>query len=290
MNWWRSILERPNSLSRRSRHIAKQEQECFGIISDPDSRNQLFDNVCIARRDFRLDGGAGRQARLFASAFVPISKKVTLLCTGDGGSHAISNEGFTLCSLETRGGLEAFGERVRYFAARSNSWIHSHEWIDGANSMRLGDGLHKSFLRRMREAMNGFQHIRFLNCLHRRKLCLERASLLSPQLKVVISPSNMCANDLMNEYPDFCGAVHVIHNPINERYLKTPLVARRKTSTLRLGFAGSGWRRKGLSFLLRAIARCDRDVRLSVVGFDKHASQYHALASSLKISVVFCLC
>lgn len=49
-------------------------------------------------------------------------------------------------------------------------------------------------------------------------------------------------------------------------------------------FVGSGYKRKGLSYALRALARFDKEVALIVVGKDRHVDRYRSFAEELGVS------
>lgn len=244
----------------------------------------LFGRVALIRRSFRLDGGGERQFLNYVRAFSQLAASTSVLAADVNISNEVDgiNERVRVLPL---GGKRNFERRVIDKLTQGHfDFVHAHEWIPGVDSIRIGDGLHSVFLDRMRASQGIFDGLRFNTVFHRLQIDREKKTLNNSRLQSVICPTEMCLSDLYIKYPKITAKCGVVSNPINPTYLTAPLARSRAGQRLRILFVGSGWRRKGLDVLLRALAVIERPFELRVVGTDKHAQSYLRLAHKLGIN------
>lgn len=252
------------------------------ILSDQ-KEELLFRNVALLRSSFRIDGGGERQFLNYISAFHQLSDSITVVSGCTSATGKVFPLPYEAASLSVE-----FDKRMKRVvsnitAQQKFDFIHSHEWTPGADSVRIGDGLHSIFLERMRSQGSVLTRLRFLSCFHKRKLKLERETLTHLNLRFVISPSQMCLDEFEAVYPSSSTKRGVIFNPVDPRYLGAPLEENRIDGRLKIIFVGSGWRRKGLDLLLSALGLLTRPFVLSVIGSDPHSDRYKKLSQNLSI-------
>ncbi len=146
---------------------------------------------------------------------------------------------------------------------------------------RAGDGCHKEWLRQRSKVLPPVKRIvTYLNPLHLTYLLLERRLFGSKRLKVVITNSNRVKRELMSHYKLPEERICVIYNGVNlDKFLPSERPGLRgiyrntlglKSDSVVLLFVGSGFERKGLAFLIKAVdilkKREGRSVKLVVVG------------------------
>ena len=141
--------------------------------------------------------------------------------------------------------------------------VFSLERTLGQQVYRAGDGCHREWLRRRAPFLSpAARAAQELSLFHRVMLALERRLFADPDLHRVIANSRQVQEEIIRHYRVDPGHIAVIYNGLDhERFhlLGEPERAARKA---RLGapagapivlFAGSGFRRKGLAFLVDAL-------------------------------------
>ncbi|MFC4160494.1 glycosyltransferase family 4 protein [Chitinimonas lacunae] len=173
--------------------------------------------------------------------------------------------------------------------------VQSHERLPHCDLYRAGDGVHREWLRQRGRALSGWQRLsqRF-NPYHYYAAFAERRMFQSPRLRAVICNSKMVRDEIC-EWFDFDPArLHVIYSGIDAETFH-PDRARERRQALRsalgigpdtatLVYVGSGFERKGVATCLHALALAGGDTRLLVVGHDKKAARYQALAARLGVA------
>lgn len=173
--------------------------------------------------------------------------------------------------------------------------VQSHERIAGCDIYRAGDGVHRRWLDLRAEDAGAFERLGIrLNPRHR-FLCSEEARLFAhPRLRAVVCNSRMVRDEVARGFGVPDSKLHVIHNGVDLDYFNAgERLARRDAKRRALGiaddeivvvFVGSGFARKGLDVLIEAAARATTRPRIVVVGRDRHASRFEALAGRLGLS------
>lgn len=173
--------------------------------------------------------------------------------------------------------------------------IQSHERISCCDVYRAGDGVHASWLERRARARPLLNRI--LDCMnpyHRYVLRAERRLFASPRLRAVICNSTMVRDEIRDRFGVDEARLHVIHNGVDLDHFHPSLRDRHRARMRRdlgleddamvLLFVGSGFERKGLGVLIRAMAlSADHRWRLIVVGSDRSEQRMRGLASRLKV-------
>lgn len=146
---------------------------------------------------------------------------------------------------------------------------------------RAGDGVHKEWLEQRKKTSGIFKRALIaLSPLHRVILGLEKRLFASPALKTVVANSRMVKDDIIRHYGLPEKKICVIYNGISvalalegEEFNKARRHVRGALKTCGdetlILFVGSGFERKGLIYLIRAVASLRSGggaVRLLVVG------------------------
>ena len=176
----------------------------------------------------------------------------------------------------------------RLIAERRFGLVQSHERIPGCDIYRAGDGVHATWLELRGKPLDRFAP------WHRYTLAAEAAMFGHPDLRAVICNSRMVRDDIARRFglPD--ETLQVIYNGVDLDAFHPRLreeqgrALRAKTGVIGgtpvILFVGSGYERKGLPTLLRAVAGMQRkDARLWVVGRDKQEMLMRKLAQTLGI-------
>lgn len=173
--------------------------------------------------------------------------------------------------------------------------VQSHERIPGCHVFRAGDGVHATWLELRDQARGGLAPFATaLSPWHRYTLTAEAAMYAHPNLRAVICNSRMVRDDIARRFGVPDEKLHVIHNGVDLEVFHPGLRdEHRKRIRAELAipadapvilFVGSGFERKGLPTLLRALAAMKTtDARLVVVGKDRHQKLYEKLAQTLGV-------
>ena len=159
---------------------------------------------------------------------------------------------------------------------RNDEVIFSLDRVLKCDCYRAGDGVHKIWLERRARCEPGL-HIWFqlLNRKHREILELERALLQYGGAKQVIANSNLVKKEIVSEFGYDEKRVTVIYNGLPEAHFNrkpgTRAELRRdwglREPEIAVLFAGSGWSRKGLRYLIQAVKRIkNTNLRLLIAG------------------------
>ena len=181
-------------------------------------------------------------------------------------------------------------------ALQSHSFdlVQSHERIACCDVYRAGDGVHRQWLTNRKRAAGAWERIALaLNPYHWYTLAAERRLFESPRLRAVICNSNMVKDELRRHFGLAEAKLHVIYSGVDLAAFHPDL--RRTWRALKreelgiadrdmvFAFVGSGFRRKGLPQLLRALADV-REARLVVVGADRDLPRMRRSAEQLNLA------
>lgn len=195
-----------------------------------------------------------------------------------------------------------FARCVRHVLAREKfDLVQSHERIEGCDIFRAGDGVHAAWLEQRCRQQGLLGRLgAWLSPWHRYTLAAERRMFADPRLKAVICISALVRDDIRRFYKVPEEKLHVIYNGIDlDRFHPGLAIEHRNSVREQYGipenaplllYVGSGFERKGVGPLLQALALAkNQEVRLLVVGADKHLERYRRRAASLGLAgrVVF---
>lgn len=174
--------------------------------------------------------------------------------------------------------------------------VQSHERIPGCHIYRAGDGVHATWLA-LRDSVRGAgaRLATALSPWHRYTLAAEAGVYAHPNLKAVICNSRMVRDDIANRFGVPAEKLHLIYNGVDLDFFHPQLRAKhRDWVRTDLGidgrvpvilFVGSGFERKGVPMLLRALERMHRkEAMLLIVGHDKRLAQLRAMTAKLQLA------
>jgi UDP-glucose:(heptosyl)LPS alpha-1,3-glucosyltransferase len=173
--------------------------------------------------------------------------------------------------------------------------VQSHEKLLWQDVYRAGNGCHREWLRqRFRYHPSARRYLVRLAPHHRLVLALERNLLVRRRYRVIVANAARVGEDLVRNYNVPREHIRVIHNAVDvDRFHPDCRARRRAAARQRFGlpdravvalFMGTGFERKGLAYLLRALPEAGGDVHALVVGRDERAADYVALADALGVS------
>jgi UDP-glucose:(heptosyl)LPS alpha-1,3-glucosyltransferase len=172
--------------------------------------------------------------------------------------------------------------------------VQSHERLECCDVFRAGDGVHREWLAQRARNFKILHRIAmYFNPHHGYLLRAERRMFESPRLRAVICNSRMVRDDILRHFKIDEGKLHIIYNGVDLQDFSPVLagqmrdVVRRKLgipeNALAILYVGSGFERKGVAVLLRALARASDKNHLIVVGRDKNEARYRKLAVELGV-------
>ncbi|MGH7931788.1 MAG: glycosyltransferase family 4 protein [Candidatus Binataceae bacterium] len=186
----------------------------------------------------------------------------------------------------------AAGARARRDGAEI---VLSFARITDADILRSGGSAHVSYVQAARQWRGAVGALALrLGPYHRVQMTVERRGFTSPSLKKAIAVSNLVRDDLVRTFALAPAKVTTLYNGVDlQRFSLARNPAARLELRQALGipdkapvavFAGNGFARKGLGFLLEAWPQIDVNARLLVAGNDRALPAYERLARRLGIS------
>lgn len=183
----------------------------------------------------------------------------------------------------------------RHQAQASYDLVQSHERLECCDLFRAGDGVHREWLAQRARGMNALRRASmYLNLHHGYLLRTERRMFESRRLRAVICNSRMVRDEILRYFDIAADKLNVIYNGVDlEEFNPRLRESLRQGARVKLGIpdggiavlhVGSGFERKGVAILLRAIAIAGARYHLVVVGRDKHEDRYRHLAASLGVA------
>ena len=182
----------------------------------------------------------------------------------------------------------------RALGERRFDLVQSHERIACCDVFRAGDGVHAQWLEERARVQGPLARaLTRASPHHRYVLAAERALFTSPRLKAVICNSEMVRADIERHFATPAARLVLIRNAVDSSRFHPGLreemgeAVRQQLGIPRTArvvlHVGSGFERKGVGQLLRALARAGGEPWAVVVGRDKNLARYAALARSLGI-------
>ena len=182
----------------------------------------------------------------------------------------------------------------RHLEQATYDLVQSHERLACCDLFRAGDGVHKEWLAQRGRGLGRLRRMAmFCNPHHAYLLQAERRMFESPRLRAVICNSRMVRDEILRHFDIAKEKLHVVYNGVDlEEFNPARHFALRAGIREKLGIAedmltvlhvGSGFERKGVAVLLRAVAEAKSFCHLVVVGRDKREARYREIAASLGI-------
>jgi UDP-glucose:(heptosyl)LPS alpha-1,3-glucosyltransferase len=180
-------------------------------------------------------------------------------------------------------------------AKRRFDLVQSHERIACCDVYRAGDGVHAQWLAERARIQGPTARLATrLNPYHRHVLAAERALFTTPRLRAVICNSEMVRGEIAGRFGTPAEKLVLIRNAVDSSAFHPDLrgemraAVRQQLKVPRDAnvalHVGSGFERKGVEGLLRALALTASKPWGIVVGRDKHAQRFAARARSLGIA------
>ena len=173
--------------------------------------------------------------------------------------------------------------------------VQSHERISCCDVYRAGDGVHREWLSQRRRVLGMLGRLAIsLNPYHHYLLAAEKKLFHSARLKAVICNSHMVKAEIQRYFNVPEAKLHVIYSGVDSSFFQPGLQAIYReqirtryqippTATLYL-LVGSGFERKGVPLLLRAMLELPQDAHLMIVGKDKKIKLFQANAAALGLA------
>ncbi|MGZ5038079.1 MAG: glycosyltransferase family 4 protein [Usitatibacter sp.] len=255
----------------------------------------LAPRIALVRSRYDPSGGAERFVQAAVAALKEAGASLTIVTRSwpDNDGTAIVLDPFHIGSLwRDRGFATAVCAEL---SKRRFDLVQSHERIACCDVYRAGDGVHAEWLeqRARAQSMLGALASR-LSPHHRYLLAAESALFTSPRLRAVICNSQMVRGEIAQRFGTPLAKLALIRNAVDSARFEPGLraemgpavrqqlaIAPRATVALHVG---SGFERKGVATFLRALARAPGAPWGIVVGKDKRAARYAAMAAKLGIA------
>ncbi|MGQ9921333.1 MAG: glycosyltransferase family 4 protein [Desulfobacca sp.] len=185
----------------------------------------------------------------------------------------------------TVGRILGFAINARRLVRKSHfDLVYSLERTLAQDAYRAGDGCHREWLARRRPYDSLPQRLWLsLSPSHRTLLLLEKRLFGAPDLRLVIANSRQVQEEIQRHYQVRPEKIQVIYNGVDhQRFQPQPWPSHGTAPTIL--FVGSGFKRKGLAFLIRAFAvLTHRQAQLLVVGQGRPRA-YQRLAWQLGVT------
>ncbi len=255
--------------------------------------------IALVRQRYNPYGGAERFVERAMTALAKQDVELTLLTrawsgeTGAGGGRRVIRcDPFYLGRVWRDWGFA----RAVCAALKSQRFdlVQSHERVACCDVYRAGDGVHRQWLAYRTRAAGPFERIVLaLNPYHLYTKAAEKRLFESPRLRAVICDSYMVKEELRRHFGLAEDKLHVIYNGVDLAAFNPALRGEwRARMRAELGisdsatvflFVGSGFARKGLPQLLRAMTGV-RGAHLIVVGDDRELVPMQGRARDMKLA------
>ena len=171
--------------------------------------------------------------------------------------------------------------------ARANL-VQSHDRVLTCDVYRPADGIHATWLEeRLRDAPASLRWRVAASPWHRYTLAMERKLFTSPWLRAVLCNSKMVRDDIMARFGLPEERLPVLYNAVDANLFSPELKLHRErirgkhkipADAVTFLLVGSGFRRKGLPAVLRAMRALPEDTHLLVVGDDRRMDAWKRMA------------
>lgn len=254
----------------------------------------LGPRIALVRSRYDPFGGAERFVQNAVDALRDQGAVLTLVTRSwpDPDGRALQVDPFYLGSLWRDWGFER--AVCAELSRRHFDLVQSHERIACCDVYRAGDGVHAEWLEQRsrvqsavaRAATRASPHHRFL-------LGAERRLFASPRLRAVICNSSMVREEIATRFGVERSKLALIRNAVDGSRFHPGLRAEYRDAVRQqlkipgnanvVAYVGSGFERKGVGALLEAAGRAKTGPWVLIVGKDKRAPRYAALARQLGI-------
>ena len=212
--------------------------------------------IGLVRRGYSGSGGAESYARRFAEAAQDAGHECVLFGSREWEGADWNGPKVLLDGRTPR----KFANALRRSKPHQHcDFLYSLERVWVCDAYRAGDGVHAAYLKKRAAYERWWKpFIRRFQRKHQEILALERA-LFTGGTDCIIANSHMVRREIQEEYHTPADRLHVVHNGVPMALCDPELrLLQRKEFGLTeqsyaLLFAGSGWDRKGLKYLIQAV-------------------------------------
>lgn len=258
--------------------------------------------IVILKSNLDYLGGAEKYTLRLAQAFADKDCQVTILTTNKIKKRTEA--------INTKAQIVNFGNgpkisflHIHYFDQQCKKWLreNSADVVFGMDRNRVqthyraSNGVHAAYLNHRSKEESFLKKVSFkINPLHWTILNFEKSIFEDPNLKILFANSNLVRNEIAEHYSFDHSKIQVVHNGVEWDEMKNDFSCWEENQisiTKELGldpsayqflFIGNDYRRKGLHFLLKGLARLRwNNFQLSVVGKEKNMGYFQELAKSL---------
>lgn len=228
--------------------------------------------LALIRRQFAATGGAELYLQRLLDALARRDHELHLFAEswGEAPAGVMVHPVKTSATRATRG--LRFAQAVQSELAKETfDCIFSLERTLKQDVYRAGDGVHRVWLERRRQFAPWWK--RFFpgrGAFHRNMMALEAQTFHPQNTRRVIVNSEMVRSEILSHFHFPPERIHLVRNGVDIRQFQG---GRRVETRDRFGvkddeflwlFAGSGWERKGLRFVLQALEYCSNSSRLRI--------------------------
>jgi UDP-glucose:(heptosyl)LPS alpha-1,3-glucosyltransferase len=252
--------------------------------------------LALVRRRWVPDGGGERFTRLLAGALASAGCAVTIVSArwGEPAGPVTHRRVPTVPCGEFLSLLSFTLNTARHLRRTDYDLVQSHAKLLWQDVYRAGDGCHREWLRvRAEHQASPHPQRRRLSSSDRLILFLERTLLTRRRYRLIVASSARVRADLTKHYQVPPEHIKVIHNGVDTQQFRPAGRGHRREAVRRrlevpagaflALFMGTGFERKGLVYLLRALPAAGERIWLVVMGRDDEADSYRALARALGV-------
>jgi len=232
-------------------------------------------NIALARREFGAGGGAELYLQRLIGALRDEGHGVVLVTSDAKAKPEGVEVRRVLLSGSRSARIAQFDEGVQtVLAGKPVDCLFSLERLSRQDVLRAGDGVHASWLEQRRRFSPAWK--RWLvgrGAFHRAMMDLETRAYSLANTRHLIINSEMVGRDVCTRFGFPEERMHLVRNGVEgERWQRGDREAQRAKWGLvpdefLLLFAGSGWERKGLHFVIAALKKMsDASLKLVVAG------------------------
>lgn len=252
-------------------------------------------HLAIIRQQYRSDGGAERFVSRALEALGQEGVELTLITRhweGGGPFRLLT------CNPPIKGRISRerdFASAVqKILAEESFDLVQSHERIPGCDLYRAGDGVHREWLTLRRDILSPWAAWwQEYSPYHRYVLRAEKEMFTHPALRAVICNSRMVKQEIISHFGIEEKKLHVIYSGVDTELFHPRQSGSRQILRNRLGipeqatlflFVGSGFERKNLRTVIRALSSLPMEAHLAIIGKDSRQGRYERLAQRLGVT------
>ncbi|HWQ94540.1 MAG TPA: glycosyltransferase family 4 protein [Gammaproteobacteria bacterium] len=251
--------------------------------------------LALVRQRYTMDGGAERYLARTLSTLQNRGVNIVLvtrLWQPVQSVQVLPCNPFYLGSLWRDWG---FARRAcKILAQQPVDLVQSHERLACCDIYRAGDGVHREWLKQRRRALGWWGKWRLaLNPYHYYVRFAEKRLFNSARLRAVICNSQMVKEEIKRYFNLTEDKLHVIYSGIDAQEFHPDLQRHRTAIRERYAipgnavlfiFVGSGFERKGMDILLKAMSDLPEAAHLLIVGKDKKMHSFLSQAAELKVA------